>query len=157
MADLLGLKDQVRGAQLVGSDPGRIHPALHLADFVSAALKGQHPAREKSHDQIIRGEIGLLLVLLDEKADPDGLLIVLRIMEPVLHAGWPGNIFRKVDEVFRSTVPNVEEGFLPGPDRLQTGEFEEGAPLAGRENAPAAPDERFGGGRFLSWIEFFRR
>ena len=124
---------------------------------MSAALKGQHPAREESHNQIVRREIGLLLVLLDEKADPDGLLIIPRIMEPIPHAGWPGNIFRKVDEVFRSTVPDVEEGFLPGVDRLQTGDFEEGAPLTGRENAPTAPDKQFGGGRFLSWIEFFRR
>jgi hypothetical protein len=111
---------------------------------MSAALKGQHPAREEGHDQIIRGEIALLLVLLDEKANPDGLLIILRIMEPVLHAGWPGNIFRKVDEVFRATVSDVEEGFLPGPDGLQTGEFVKRAPLTGRENAALAPDKRFG-------------
>ena len=115
----------------MGGDPGRIHLALHLADFVSAALKGQHPAREESHNQIVRREIGLLLVLLDEKANPDGLLVILRIVEPVLRAGWSGNIFRKIDEVFRSTVPDVEEGFLPGPDRLQTGKLEEGAPLTG--------------------------
>jgi hypothetical protein len=115
---------------------------------MSAPPKGQHPAREEGRDQIARGEIGLLLVLLDEKANPDGLLVVLRVMEPILHAGWPGNIFRKIDEVFRSTVPDVK-GLLPGPDRLQTGEFEEGAPLTGRENAPAAPDERFGGRKIL--------
>jgi hypothetical protein len=38
------------------------------------------------------------------------------MVEPVLHAGWPGNIFRKIDEVFRATIPDIEKGLLPGPD-----------------------------------------
>jgi hypothetical protein len=66
------------------------------------------------------------------------------MLEPILHAGWPWNIFRKIDEVFRATIPDIEEGLLPGPDRLQSGEFVEVAPLAGRENATPAPDKRFG-------------
>jgi hypothetical protein len=70
-------------------------------------------------------------------------------VEPVLHAGWPGNIFRKVDKFFRATVPDVEEGLLPGPDRLQTGEFVKRAPLTGRENAAPAPNERFGSRKLL--------
>jgi hypothetical protein len=65
-------------------------------------------------------------------------------VEPVLHTGRPGYIFRKVDKVFRATVPDVEERSLPGPDRFQTGELVEAAPLAGREDAAPAPNERLG-------------
>jgi hypothetical protein len=115
---------------------------------VGAALKRQHPARQKEHDQIIRAKVGLLLVLLDKEGDPDGLLIVLRIVEPVPHTGWPRNVRRKVDEVLRPDVPDIEKGFLPSPDRLQTEQFVKAAPLAGRKDATPAPDEWFGGRKF---------
>jgi hypothetical protein len=91
-----------------------------LADLVGAPLKGQHPAREKNADQILCAEVGLLLVRLNEEGDPDGLRIILRVVEPVPHAGRPRNVRRKVDEVFRADVLDVEEGFLPSPDRFQT-------------------------------------
>jgi hypothetical protein len=49
-------------------------------------------------------------------------------VEPVPHAGRPRNVRRKVDEVFRADVPDIEKGFLLGPDRFQTGQFVEGIP-----------------------------
>jgi hypothetical protein len=111
---------------------------------VGAPLKGQQPAREEDADQILRAEVGLFPVDVDEAGDPDGLFVIPRIVEPVLHGGRPGNICRKIDEVFRTAVPDVEKGPLPGPDRVQTGEFVEVALGAGRQDAAPTPDKGFG-------------
>jgi hypothetical protein len=85
---------------------------------MGAPLKGQHQAREESPDQILRTEVGLLLVGVDEAGNPYGLLVVLGTVEPVLHGGRPGNVRRKIDEILQATVPDVKERFLPGPDRF---------------------------------------
>jgi hypothetical protein len=75
-------------------DPCWVHPAKHLTDIVSVALKRQHPTRKKEHDYIIRAEVGLLLVLLDEEGHPLRLLVVSGVVEPVLHARRPRNVRR---------------------------------------------------------------
>jgi hypothetical protein len=89
-----------------------------LAHLVSTALKGQDPAREKRPDDIIRAEVGLLLGELDVIGDPLGFLVILGVMEPIGHGQRPGHIFRKIDKVFRTSVPDIEKGFLPSPDRF---------------------------------------
>jgi hypothetical protein len=58
-----------------------------LAHLVSTALEGQDPAGEKHPDNIIRAEVGLLLALLNKQSHPLGLLVVLRVVQPVGHGG----------------------------------------------------------------------
>jgi hypothetical protein len=77
---------------------------------------------------VICAEVGLLLVLLDEEGHPLGLLVVSGVVEPVPHTGRSRNVRRKVDEILRADVPDIEKGFLPSPDRFQTGQFVEGIP-----------------------------
>jgi hypothetical protein len=71
-------------------------------------------------------------------------MALLRIEAPIGSGGDVGNIKRKVYEVQGTGVSDVEEGFLAGPARFQAGEFIEGAPLAGREDARSALNDRLG-------------
>jgi hypothetical protein len=66
-------------------------------------------------------------------------------VKPVCHGGGPGNIIRKVDEIFRATVPDIEKRFLPGPDRFQTAELVQNSFLEGvRECNPRTKQTAWG-------------
>ena len=118
---------------------------------MNPALKREHPARDKRPDDIIGADVGIFLELLQESDNPVGFdMVGPRIELPVGPRRRPRKVSRQIDEVFRSTVPDVEEGFLPSPDRLQTGEFEKGAPLARADNAGSALNRRFGIGNVLA-------
>jgi hypothetical protein len=53
LGDLLGLGNHISFAEPESSDPGRIKPSGHLADFVCAALKRENPARDKCAHYVI--------------------------------------------------------------------------------------------------------
>ena len=73
-----------------------------------------------------------------------------RIELPVGPRRRPRKVSRQIDKIFRSTVPDVEERFLPNPDRFQAGEFKERAPLARADDARSALNRRFGSGNVLA-------
>jgi hypothetical protein len=70
--------------------------------------------------------------------------MILGVVEPISHGRRPGHVFRKINEFFRASVPDVEEVFLLSPNKFQTSKFIEDAPLAGGEDAAPAPDEGLG-------------
>jgi hypothetical protein len=108
------------------------------------ALQGQNPARDKRAHNVVGADIGGVIELLHVPDDPVGLVMALLGVElPVGPRGCAGNVCRKIDEVFRTAVPDIEKGPLPGPDRVQTGEFVEVASRAGRQDAAPAPDKGF--------------
>ena len=119
LTNLFGLGDHVSFRKPESSDPGRIKPSAHLANFMSAALQRKHPAPDECAHDIISAEIGVPLKLLDV---PDNsvcfFVAISRIVLPVGSSRLAGDIGRKVDKVNRSRVLDIEESLLPFPARL---------------------------------------
>lgn len=143
--DLLGFENHIRSAQAEGCDPRGILPAAHLANLVRTALQRQNPARDERAHNIVGADVSGIVKLLHIPDDPVSFhMALLRIEPPVGSRGFAGNVSREVDEIRRAGVPHIEESLLPGPARFQTGEFVEGAPLAGRDYARPTLNNRFG-------------
>ena len=117
--DQFGLGNHVSFSKSEGSDPGGIKPTAHLADLMSAALKGKNPAyNERAHEVICRK----LIVLLELPKKPDYpvcfFMAILRIKLPVRSGGITGNVCRQIDEVCGTRVLHIKESLLPFPARF---------------------------------------
>jgi hypothetical protein len=136
---LFGLGSHISSRKPESSDPDGIKPSGHLANVVSAALQRENPTRDKCAHNIISAEVGVPLKLLDIPDNLVGFVVaVLGVKPPVSSNRLTGNIRRKVDQVSRARIPNIEENLLPLPARFKDGEPIIRAPLAGSEYARPA-------------------
>ena len=117
--NLFGFKDHIRFPQGESCDPRGIFPPGHLAYLVGTALQGKNPARDKSAHDIIGADVGGVVELLHIPDDPVGFnMAVLRVESPVGSGGSAREIRRKVNEIGRARIPDIEKSLLPCPAGL---------------------------------------
>jgi hypothetical protein len=151
LADLPSLADDVLLAERKAGDLGGITRTIHLAHPMLPALKRKHPARDKSVDDIIRADVGLLHEVRHEAYHPVGFDVIrLRVVAPVGSTRRPRLERRKIDKIGAAVVLHIEKGSLPGAAGLEAGKLKESAPLAGANDARSALHRRFGLGDFLA-------